>query len=107
MESSASKLRPSYLNWTPTTATLSEASATTLIVPETVDPGVGDVLLTAGGTVSLEEPTVIPPSAAMEMTLSLTGTIHTSSAWAALAVAGVQPTFSSAMNSAAPSRSTL
>src|SRR5687768_9299637 len=107
MESSASKLRPSYLNWTPTTATLSEASATTLIVPETVDPGMGDVMLTAGGTVSLEEPTVMPPSAPIETILSFSGTIHTLSAQVALAVVGVQPTLSSAMNSAPPCASTL
>src|SRR2546426_11670875 len=98
---------PSYLNWTPTTPTSSEASAVTVIVPETVDPGAGDVMLTAGGTLSLEEPTVIPPLAAMETTLSPTGTIQTPSALLALAVVGVHPTLSSVTNSVEPSRSTL
>jgi hypothetical protein len=43
---------PLYLNWTPATPTLSEASAVTLIVPETVAPDAGDVILTVGGVVS-------------------------------------------------------
>jgi hypothetical protein len=45
-------LAPSSLNWTPATATLSEAVAVTLIVPETVLPDAGDVMLTVGGVVS-------------------------------------------------------
>ena len=50
--SSAPRLLPSSMNWTPATPTLSEALAVTLIVPETIDPGAGDVMLTAGGVVS-------------------------------------------------------
>jgi hypothetical protein len=50
--SSALRLPPSSMNWTPATPTLSAAFAVTLIVPETVDPGAGDVMLTVGGVVS-------------------------------------------------------
>src|SRR6266516_812452 len=52
--SSPPKLAPSSVNWTPTTPTLSEAPAVTVMVSETVDPDVGDVMLTAGGVLSLE-----------------------------------------------------
>jgi hypothetical protein len=41
-----------YWNWTPATPTLSEASAVTVIVPETVAPDAGDVILAVGGMVS-------------------------------------------------------
>src|SRR5206468_10127986 len=41
--SSAPRLAPSSLNWTPTTPTLSEALALTVVVPLTVDPAVGAV----------------------------------------------------------------
>jgi hypothetical protein len=44
---------PLYWNWTPATPTLSEASAVTVIVPETVAPDAGDVMLTVGAVVSL------------------------------------------------------
>src|SRR5258706_14293133 len=44
---------PLYWNWTPATRTLSEASAVTVIVPETEAPDAGDVILTVGGVVSL------------------------------------------------------
>ena len=50
--SSAPRLSPSSLNWTPTTPTLSEALAVTVMVPETVEPDEGDVMLTVGGVVS-------------------------------------------------------
>src|SRR5438093_3152908 len=63
--SSAPRLAPSSMNWTPTTPTLSEALAVTLIVPETVVPDKGDVMLTVGGVVSgggpLETVTVMGP----------------------------------------------
>src|SRR6266513_3538495 len=49
---SAPRLTLSILNCTPTTPTLSEALAVKLIVPETVAPETGDVMLTAGGVVS-------------------------------------------------------
>src|SRR6266853_2066750 len=50
--SSAPRLAPSILNCTPTTPTLSEALAVTLVVPETVAPEAGDVTLIVGGVVS-------------------------------------------------------
>jgi hypothetical protein len=43
---------PSTKNWTPVTPTLSEAEALTVVVPETVAPEAGDVMLTVGGVVS-------------------------------------------------------
>ena len=45
-------MEPSTRNCTPATATLSEAEALTVIVPETVAPDAGDVMLTVGGVVS-------------------------------------------------------
>ena len=45
-------LAPLYLNWTPATPTLSEALAATVIVPETVAPEPGEVMLTVGKVVS-------------------------------------------------------
>ena len=51
--SSALRLAPSSLNWTPTTPTLSEALADTVTaVPETVAPLVGAVMEAVGGWVS-------------------------------------------------------
>src|SRR5437899_7543081 len=50
--SSAPTLAPSTLNWTPATPTLSAALAVTVIVPETVAPLAGEVMLTVGGVVS-------------------------------------------------------
>src|SRR5437899_6447020 len=52
--SSGPRLAPSSLNWTPTTPTLSEAVAETVIVPETVAPAVGAVIETVGAVVSLK-----------------------------------------------------
>ena len=49
---------PSSRNWTLTTPTLSEALAVTVMVPETVEPDEGDVMLTVGGEVSLKTVTV-------------------------------------------------
>jgi len=50
---SAPKFVPSSLNWTPTTPTLSEAVAKTVIeLPETVLPDAGAVIDTVGGVVS-------------------------------------------------------
>jgi hypothetical protein len=45
-------LAPSTLNWTPTTPTLSEALAATLIVPVTAAPFAGAVIEIVGGVVS-------------------------------------------------------
>src|SRR5262245_36657295 len=50
--SGAPPLMPSSWNCTLATPTLSEALAATVIVPETVDPGAGDVTLTVGRVVS-------------------------------------------------------
>src|ERR671935_2159491 len=50
--SSAPRFAPSSLNWTPATPTLSDALAETVIVPETVEPAEGDVMVTLGGEVS-------------------------------------------------------
>src|SRR5258705_2297090 len=50
--SATPRLEPSSLNCTPTTPTLSEALAVTLVVPETVAPEAGAVILTVGGVVS-------------------------------------------------------
>jgi len=49
--SSAPRLLPSSLNWTPATATLSEALADTVTVPETDAPFAGAVTDAAGGVV--------------------------------------------------------
>src|SRR3989442_13865611 len=50
---SAPRLTPSSLNWTPTTPMLSVALAETVRVPETVAPAVGVVMEAAGGAVSV------------------------------------------------------
>jgi hypothetical protein len=51
--SSAERLTPSSLNWTPTTPTLSAAVAeTVVVVPKTVAPLAGAVMDTVGGVVS-------------------------------------------------------
>src|SRR6266850_882671 len=49
---SAPRLAPLSLNWTPATPTLSDAVATTVTVPDTVAPLAGDVMATDGGVVS-------------------------------------------------------
>src|SRR5205814_7210722 len=56
--SSMPRFAPSSLNWTPTTPTLSDAPAVTVVVPETVDPPAGAVMLTVGGVVSFATVTV-------------------------------------------------
>ena len=50
--SSLPTAEPSTKNWTPATPTLSDAEALTVVVPETVAPEAGDVMLTVGGVVS-------------------------------------------------------
>jgi len=47
--SSVPRFAPSSLNWTPETATLSEALAETVIVPATVAPEAGEEMETVGG----------------------------------------------------------
>src|SRR5207249_6207500 len=54
--SSAPRLAPSRRNWTPATATLSEALAATLTGPPTVAPPAGAVSETAGGVESVDPP---------------------------------------------------
>src|SRR5438552_7231009 len=49
---SAPRLAPSSLNWTPTTPTLSVALAETVTVPATGEPAAGAVTVTDGGVVS-------------------------------------------------------
>src|SRR5207302_8784960 len=56
--SSAPRLAPSSWNCTPTTPTLSEALALTVIVLPTVLPDVGAVIATAGAVVPFETVTV-------------------------------------------------
>ncbi len=56
---SAPRAAPSSLNCTPATPTLSAALAVTAIVPETVAPLAGEVMLTVGGVVSLATAIVI------------------------------------------------
>src|SRR5437762_13415002 len=56
--SSAPKFAPSRRNCTPATPTLSDALAVTVVVPETVAPPAGAVMLTVGAVVSLETVTV-------------------------------------------------
>src|SRR2546428_12374863 len=62
--SSAPRLTPSSLNWTPTTPTLSVAFADTVIVPETVAPADGAVMETIGGGGSFANGTLTPPAVA-------------------------------------------
>ena len=50
--SSAERLEPSSLNCTPTRAILSEAFAETVMLPDTVAPDEGALILTVGGEVS-------------------------------------------------------
>src|SRR2546426_12374249 len=60
--SSAPRLTPSSLNWTPTTPTLSVAFADTVIVPETVAPADGAVMETIGGGRSFANVTLTAPA---------------------------------------------
>src|SRR2546426_300911 len=46
------------MNWMPTTPTSSEAVAETVMGPETVAPGLGEVMLTVGAVVSLKTTTL-------------------------------------------------
>ena len=57
--SSAPRLAPSSLNWTPATPTLSVALAETMIVPDTVAPEAGAVMETTGGVRSATDPTSV------------------------------------------------
>ena len=50
--SSAPRLAPSRVNWTPATATLSAAVALTGMVPWTLAPPAGELTLTVGGVPS-------------------------------------------------------
>ena len=61
--SSAASGDPSTKNCTPTTSTLSEASALTVTVPLTDAPLVGDVMVTVGAVVSGGAPVTFVPNA--------------------------------------------
>src|SRR3989441_8483447 len=63
--SSAPRLTPSSLSWTPTTPTLSVAFADTVIVPETVAPADGAVMETDGGVVSFATVTLTAAAVAV------------------------------------------
>src|SRR5882762_10632459 len=56
--SSSPRFAPSRRNWTPTTPTLSDAFAVTVVVPLAVAPFAGAVMLTVGGVPSFETVTV-------------------------------------------------
>src|SRR5713226_1384160 len=56
--SSAPMAAPSTKNCTPTTPTLSEAEAVTVVVPARTTPDAGDVRATVGGVLSLNTVTV-------------------------------------------------
>src|SRR5579859_2068670 len=56
IDSAAPRFAPSNLNCTPATATLSDATAETSRVPDTMAPSVGAVIETEGGVVSPEPP---------------------------------------------------
>src|SRR5258708_7076427 len=62
---SAPRFAPSSLNCTPTTPTLSDALAPTVVVPDTVAPAAGAVMLTVGGVVSLKTVTVAAAAVAV------------------------------------------
>src|SRR2546428_1313553 len=70
--SSAPRGAPSSWNWTPTTPTLSEAVAETAMLPVTVAPEVGAVMVTVGavvsGTVTVTEEEVVVLVAASRAT---------------------------------------
>src|SRR5206468_1467806 len=73
----APRFAPSSLNSTPTTPTLSDALAVTVVVPETVDPPAGALMVTVGGVVSLKTVTVtevavvVLPAASRAMAVSV------------------------------------
>jgi hypothetical protein len=80
--SSVPRGTPSSRNWTPATPTSSAAVAVTVMVPETLDPGLGDVTDAVGGvvsgggpfdtvTVAEEEPVLPAPSRATALTVWL------------------------------------
>src|SRR5947209_19444404 len=61
---------PSTMNCTPTTATLSDASALTVAVPLTDAPSVGELTFTAGGVVSGGAPNTSNASTATRKSLA-------------------------------------
>src|SRR2546426_8651858 len=86
--SSAPRLTPSSLNWTPTTPTLSVAFADTVIVPETVAPADGAVMETIGGGRSFANVTLTAPALAVLPPASRATTVR---GWAPLPAVGVGP----------------
>src|SRR5882724_8653203 len=62
---STPRLAPSRRNWTPATPTVSAALAVTVMVPLTVAPVAGAVMLTVGGVVSFDTVTVTAAAVAV------------------------------------------
>ena len=75
---------PSTRNSTPTTPTLSEASAVTLIVPPTVAPDAGDVMATVGGVVSPDEFATVTVTALEVVVFPAASRARAVSVWEAL-----------------------
>src|SRR2546428_4714710 len=68
---SAPRLTPSSLNWTPTTPMLSVAFAATVRVPEIVAPAVGVMMEAAGGVMSVN--VAVTVVAALRVTVQAPG----------------------------------
>src|SRR2546425_12088513 len=68
---SAPRLTPSSLNWTPTTPMLSVAFAATVRVPEIVAPAVGVMMEAAGGVMSVN--VAVTVVAALRVTVQVPG----------------------------------
>src|SRR5207247_1533838 len=84
--SSTPRLAPSSRNCTPTTPTLSEALAVTLVVPPTVAPETGEVMLTVGGVVSLNTVTVTAEQASGLQAASRASVVSVCAPWLAVAL---------------------
>ena len=82
--SSAPRLAPSRVNWTPATAMLSAASALTGVVPETVAPAAGAETDTVGGVVSETGLATVTPTAAEVVALPAASRAIARRVWAPL-----------------------
>ena len=82
--SSAPRLAPSRVNWTPATATLSAAVAVTGVVPESVAPAAGELTLTVGGVVSGTGLATVTLTAAEVVTLPAASRATARRAWVPL-----------------------
>ena len=91
--SSAPRAAPSSWNWTPTTATSSDALAETATGPETVEPDAGEVMATVGAVVSGGAPFETVTVTAAEAVLLAASRATALRVWApAAAVVVSQPT---------------